>query len=331
MLFSSPLRVSRRAAIALACGLLPSLAVLADSPAWPAKSIRLIVPFPAGGATDVVARVVAQNVSATLGQAVVVDNRTGAGGTIGASEAAKAPADGYTLLLTTTSTHAISPHLMPRLAYDPVRDFTPIAHLADAPNVLLVTSSLPVKSVAELITYVKARPRQLNYASSGNGTIVHLNAAEFAARAGIEMTHVPYKGTGPSMTDLAAGQVHVLFDSIVTAMPQARAGRVRALAVTSAQRSPLAPELPTVAESGLPGFTATTWFGLYGPARLQPPLVARIHQAFAQAVQAPAVVQAMAQVGAVPASGTPAEFAAMVAADSQRWARVIRDQKISLE
>lgn len=332
MPFPSPFRARRRAAMALACGLLwPVLAVQAQTPAWPSKSLRLVVPFPAGGATDVVARVVAQNVAVALGQSVVVDNRTGAGGTIGAAEVAKAPADGYTLLLTTTSTHAISPHLMPRLAYDPVRDFTPIAHLADAPNVLLVTAGLPVKSVAELISYAKAHPRQLNYASSGNGTIVHLNGAEFAARAGMELTHVPYKGTGQSITDLAAGQVHVLFDSIVTAMPQARAGRVRALAVTSGQRSPLAPELPTVAESGLPGFTAVTWFGLYGPARLPAPLVARIHQAFAQAVQAPAVVQAMAQVGAVPASGSPAAFAAMVAADSQRWAQVIREQKISLE
>jgi len=299
--------------------------------AWPTRSVRLVVPFPAGGATDHVARVIAQRVAQATGQPVVVDNRTGAGGTIGSAEVAKAAPDGYTLLLTTTSTHAISPHLIPRLAYDPVRDFTPIAHLANAPNVLLVTPSLPVKSVAELIAYAKAHPGQLNYASSGNGTIVHLNAAEFAARAGVQMSHVPYKGTGQAITDLAAGQVHVLFDSIMTGMPQARSGRLRALAVTSPQRSAMAPELPTVIESGLPGFTAATWFGLYAPAKLPAPLLARINQAFNQATQTPEVVKAMSQAGAVPVNGTPTQFATMVAADSQRWAQVIREQKISLD
>ncbi|WP_284407013.1 tripartite tricarboxylate transporter substrate binding protein [Acidovorax sp. SUPP3434] len=300
--------------------------------AWPSHPVRVIVPFPASGATDLVARVVTQRVSQDLGQQMVVDNRPGAGGTIGAAEAAKAPADGYTLLLTTSSTHAISPHLMPRLAYDPRKDFTPVAHVADAASVLLVTPSLPVKSVADLIAYAKAHPGQLNYASSGNGTIVHLNAAAFSAQAGIEMTHVPYKGTAQSIADLATGQVHVLFDSIPTGMPHVKSGRLRALAVTSQQRSALAPELPTLAESGLPGYSSVTWFGVYAPAGAPPALVERIHQAFAKAMQAPDVIASLAKLGVEPARpSTAAQFAAMVQADSARWAAVIRERKITLE
>ncbi|WP_372588284.1 Bug family tripartite tricarboxylate transporter substrate binding protein [Acidovorax sp. BLS4] len=299
---------------------------------WPSHPVRVIVPFPASGATDLVARVVTQRVSQDLGQQMVVDNRPGAGGTIGAAEAAKAPADGYTLLLTTSSTHAISPHLMPRLAYDPRKDFTPVAHVADAASVLLVTPSLPVKSVADLIAYAKAHPGQLNYASSGNGTIVHLNAAAFSAQAGIEMTHVPYKGTAQSIADLATGQVHVLFDSIPTGMPHVKSGRLRALAVTSQQRSALAPELPTLAESGLPGYSSVTWFGVYAPAGAPPALVERIHQAFAKAMQAPDVIASLAKLGVEPARpSTAAQFAAMVQADSARWAAVIRERKITLE
>ncbi|GKS77057.1 tripartite tricarboxylate transporter substrate binding protein [Acidovorax sp. SUPP950] len=312
-----------------------SLAAMAggvSAQAWPSHPVRVIVPFPASGATDLVARVVTQRVSQDLGQQMVVDNRPGAGGTIGAAEAAKAPADGYTLLLTTSSTHAISPHLMPRLAYDPRKDFTPVAHVADAASVLLVTPSLPVKSVADLIAYAKAHPGQLNYASSGNGTIVHLNAAAFSAQAGIEMTHVPYKGTAQSIADLATGQVHVLFDSIPTGMPHVKSGRLRALAVTSQQRSALAPELPTLAESGLPGYSSVTWFGVYAPAGAPPALVERIHQAFAKAMQAPDVIASLAKLGVEPARpSTAAQFAAMVQADSARWAAVIRERKITLE
>ncbi len=300
--------------------------------AWPQQPVRVIVPFPASGATDLVARVVTQRVAQDLGQQFVVDNKPGAGGTIGTAEAAKARPDGNTLLLTTSSTHAISPHLMPRLAYDPQRDFVPVAHVADAPSVLLVTPSLPVKTVAELIAYARAHPGQLNYATSGNGTIVHLNTAAFAAQAGIEMTHVPYKGTALAIPDLAAGQVQVLFDSLPTGMPHVKSGRLRALAVTSAQRSSLAPELPTLAESGLPGFSSVTWFGVYLPAGASPALVKRVHDAFARAIQAPEVAQSLARLGVEPARpSTPAQFAALVQADSARWASVIRQHKITLE
>ena len=304
----------------------------AQAQSWPERPVRLVVPFPAGGATDLVARVIAQRVSKDTGQQVIVDNKAGAGGTIGTAEAAKAAADGYTLLLTTSSTHAISPHLMPRLPYDAVKDFTPVAHLVDAASVVLVTQSLPVKTVAELIAYAKKHPGQLNYASSGNGTIVHLTTEAFKAQAGVFMTHVPYKGTALAIPDVISGSVQVLIDSIPTGMPHVKTGRLRALAVTGDKRSALAPELPTVAEAGLPGFSSVTWFGLYAPRNMKPELVARVHDAFEKAAQASEVVESLAKLGVEPApSGSPAQFAAMVSADSQRWARIIRDRKINLE
>jgi tripartite-type tricarboxylate transporter receptor subunit TctC len=303
----------------------------AQTQAWPDRPVRLVVPFPAGGATDMVARVIAQRVSRDIGQQVIVDNKAGAGGTIGSAEAAKAVPDAYTLLLTTSSTHAISPHLMPKLPYDPLKDFTPIAHLADAASVL-VTPSLPVKTVAELIAYAKKHPGELNYASSGNGTVVHLTTEAFKAQAGIFMTHVPYKGTALAIPDVIAGSVQVLIDSIPSGMPHVKSGRLRALAVTGEKRSALAPELPTVAEAGLPGFSSVTWFGLYAPRGMNADLVARVHAAFEKAAHAPDVVESMAKLGVETApQGSPAKFAAMVSADSQRWARIIRDRKITIE
>ena len=297
---------------------------------WPSKPVRVVVPFPASGATDLVARTITQRVSKDLGQQLIVDNKPGAGGTIGATEAAKAAPDGYTVLFTTSSTHSISPHLMPKLSYHPVNDFTPVAHLADAASILLVPNSLPVKSVGDLIALAKQKPAQLNYASSGNGTIVHLNAAAFTAQAGIEMTHVPYKGTSLSITDLAAGQVHMLFDSIPTGIPHVQSGRLKALAVTGEKRSPLMPELPTVSEAGLPGFTSVTWFGVYLPAGASPALVERVNKAFTSAVKAPEVQESLRKNGLdVVIDSTPAKFDAMVRADSARWGKVVQQHKIT--
>ena len=316
----------------VACGLTAQIAHAdAASDAWPSKPVRVVVPFPSSGATDLISRVIAQRISQDLGQQLIIDNKPGAGGTIGAAEATKGAPDGSTLLFTTSSTHAISPHLMPRLAYKPEQDFTPIAHVADAASVLLITPSLPVKNVQELIAYAKANPGKLNYATSGNGTIVHLNALEFSARAGVKLTHVPYKGTSQSITDLVAGQVHVLFDSIPTGMPHVQSGRLRALAVTSLQRSALAPDLPTIAET-LPGYSSVTWFGVYGPAGMQPDLVNKINASFNKAIQSQDVAAALAKLGAEPAKpGTPAQFAAMVKADSARWAKIIKDNHITLD
>jgi len=292
----------------------------------------MVVPFPAGGATDVVARIIAQQAGEELGKQIVVENKSGAGGTIGAGEAAKAAADGYTILLTTTSTHSVSPHLFDNLPYDAKTDFTPVAHLGTAGTVLLVTPSLPVNSVQELIDYAKARPGELNYASSGNGTIVHLGTEAFMAQADIEMTHIPYRGTGQAMTDLMAGNVQVLMDAIPTGIPYVKKGQLKALAVTLLERSTMAPELPTLDESGLPGFESTTWFGVYTPAGVPEDRVAKLHEVFLRAVQNPDVVERLRTLGIEPAKDhTPADFAELVEADSARWKKVIEDGNITVQ
>ncbi|MDC6166238.1 Bug family tripartite tricarboxylate transporter substrate binding protein [Paucibacter sp. XJ19-41] len=319
----------RHLALALGFGLI-SLNVLAQS--YPNRSIRLIVPFPAGGATDLLARAISQKLGSQLGQTVLVDNKAGAGGSLGSSEGAKAAPDGYTLVLTTSSTHAIGPHLNPRLPYKVDEDFTPVAHVANAANVVLVPNSLPVKDVRELIALVKSKPGQYNYASSGNGTIVHLTSEAFKTQANVFITHIPYRGTGLAVPDLVVGNVHLLFDSIVSGMPHVKEGRLKALAVTGKSRSALAPELPTVAESGLPGFESITWFGVYGPKGLPPAVVAKLNSELNIAMQSPEVRERLARLGAEPVSNaSPAQFAAMVKADSERWGRLIRERKISVE
>jgi len=323
----------RRALLPLAAwALLPGVAL---AQAYPTKPIRLVVPFPAGGATDLLARSLAQRLGQGLGQTVVVENKSGGGGSLGSAEAAKAAPDGYTLLIATSSTHSIGPHLNPKLPYrttGPNSDFTPIAHVADATNVLLVPLDLPVKNVKELIAYAKARPGQLNYASSGNGTIVHLTTEAFKAQAGLYVTHIPYRGTALAIPDLVSNKVQMLFDSIVSGMPHVKDGKLKALAVTGSTRSGLAPELPTVAESGLPGFVSTTWFGIYGPKGLPADVTAKLNAEFNKAMQSAEVRERMARLGAdVAAANTPAQFAAMVQADSERWAAIIRERKITLD
>ena len=299
---------------------------------WPSRPIRLVVPFPAGGATDLLARAIAQGLGNTLGQPLVVDNRAGAGGTLGSAEVAKAAADGHTLLIATSSTHAIAPHLNPNLAYNADIDFTPIAQVATATNVLLVPKDLPVVNVKEFIAYLKARPGQLNYATSGNGTIVHLTTEAFKAQAGVFVVHIPYRGTALAIPDLVSGKVHLLFDSVVSGLPHVKDGKLKALAVTSARRSALVPELPTLAESGLPGFESTTWFGFYGPKGLSPEITNRIAVELQRALAKPEVAERFAKLGAEPVTDAgPAKFAAMVRGDSARWAALIRERKISAE
>lgn len=320
----------RLVSTSLAAGLaLAAAPALADN--FPSKPIRLIVPFPASGATDLLARAIAQKVSANIGQQVLVDNRPGAGGAIGSDMAAKAPADGYTLVIATTSTHSIGPYINTRLPYNTETDFTPIGQVAVATNVLLVPNSLPVKNVKELIDYAKKHPGELNYASSGNGTVVHLTAEAFKSQAGVFITHIPYRGTALSIPDLISGKVQVLFDSIVSGLPHVRDGKLKALAVTSARRSPLAPEIPTANESGLPGFESDTWFGIYGPKNMAPDVVARLNAEFNKAIQSPDVKERLGKLGAEPVGGTPAQFAAMVKKDSARWGKLIKDRKITAE
>jgi len=295
---------------------------------YPSKPIRLIVPFPAGGATDLFARTLSQKMGEKLGTTLVIDNKPGAGGAIGSDMAAKAPADGYTLLLATTSTHSIGPAINARLPYDTVRDFTPIAHVGDAPSIMLVPNDSPAKTVREWIDYAKKNPGKLNYASSGNGTIVQLTAELFKSQAGVFVTHIPYKGTALAIPDLITGKVDVLFDSLPTGMPHVRDGRLRALGVTTQKRSPLAPELPPIADV-LPGFESNTWFGLYGPKGLPADMVARINTAANQALSDPEVRDKLARLGIEPTTSTPAQLASMVAADAAKWKKIIIERKIT--
>lgn len=311
-------------------GLAAALALGAAMPAALAQSskpIRLVVPFPAGGATDLFARTLSQKMGERLGTSVVIDNKPGAGGSLGSDMAAKATADGQTLLFTTTSTHSIGPAIGAKLPYDTVRDFTPIAHVGNAPSIMLVPNSSPAKTVKEWIEYAKKNPGKLNYASSGNGTIVQLTAELFKAQAGLFVTHIPYKGTGLAIPDLVAGQLDVLFDSLPTGMPHVRDGRLRALAVTTLKRTPLAPDLPPVADT-LPGFESSTWFGLYGPKGLPAEVVNRVNTAANQALSDPEVRAKLTTLGIEPVTSTPAQFAKMVADDQAKWKRIIAERKI---
>ncbi|WP_420482151.1 tripartite tricarboxylate transporter substrate binding protein [Acidovorax temperans] len=311
-------------------GLAAALALGAAMPAALAQSskpIRLVVPFPAGGATDLFARTLSQKMGERLGTSIVIDNKPGAGGSLGSDMAAKAAADGQTLLFTTTSTHSIGPAIGAKLPYDTVRDFTPIAHVGNAPSIMLVPNSSPAKTVKEWIEYAKKNPGKLNYASSGNGTIVQLTAELFKAQAGVFVTHIPYKGTGLAIPDLVAGQLDVLFDSLPTGMPHVRDGRLRALAVTTLKRTPLAPDLPPVADT-LPGFESSTWFGLYGPKGLPAEVVNRVNTAANQALSDPEVRAKLTTLGIEPVTSTPAQFAKMVADDQAKWRRIIAERKI---
>ena len=311
-------------------GLAAALALGAAMPAALAQSskpIRLVVPFPAGGATDLFARTLSQKMGERLGTSIVIDNKPGAGGSLGSDTAAKATADGQTLLFTTTSTHSIGPAIGAKLPYDTVRDFTPIAHVGNAPSIMLVPNSSPAKTVKEWIEYAKKNPGKLNYASSGNGTIVQLTAELFKAQAGVFVTHIPYKGTGLAIPDLVAGQLDVLFDSLPTGMPHVRDGRLRALAVTTLKRTPLAPDLPPVADT-LPGFESSTWFGLYGPKGLPAEVVNRVNTAANQALSDPEVRAKLTTLGIEPVTSTPAQFAKMVADDQAKWKRIIAERKI---
>lgn len=306
------------------------LAAAASAQTFPSKPVRLLVPFPAGGATDIFARALSQKLPEKLGVQVVVENRPGAGGSLGSDLGAKAQPDGYTLLLATTSTHTIGPALNPRLPYDSVKDFTPIVHVGNAPSIMLVPNHSPAKTVKEWIEYARANPGRLNYASSGNGTIVQLTAELFKAQAGLFVVHIPYKGTALSIPDLVSGKVDVLFDSLPSGLPHVRDGRLRALGVTTAQRTPLAPDLPAIAEV-LPGYESNTWFGLYGPRGLPAEIVVKINTAVNQTLSDPEVKDKLFRLGIEPVGGSPAAFTSMLAQESAKWRRIIVERKITAE
>jgi len=296
---------------------------------YPTRPIRLVVPFPAGGATDIFARAVSQKLGERLGVSVVVDNKPGAGGTIGSDLVAKAAPDGYTLLLATTSTHSIGPSFG-KVPYDAVADFTPISHVGNAPSLMLVPNSAPAKTVREWVDYARKNPGRLNYASSGNGTVVHLGTEYFKAQAGLFMVHIPYRGTALAIPDLVSGKVDVLFDSLPSGLPHVKEGRLRALGVTSAKRSPLLPELPAISET-VPGYETVTWFGLYGPKGVPPEIVNRLSNAINQALQDADVKDRLARLGIEPAGGTPQQFAAMADADRAKWKKIITERKLTAD
>jgi len=304
--------------------LLAVFAQNAFAQAYPTHSIRLVVPFPAGGTTDILARAAAQKLSESLGQAVVVDNRPGAAGNIGADLVAKSAPDGYTLLMGTVGTHAINPSLYAKMPYDHVKDFVPVVLVAGVPNVLAVYPPFPVNSVAELIALAKAKPGTINFASSGSGTSIHMSGELFKSMAGVDMTHVPYKGSAPALTDLMGGQVQIMFDNLPSALPLIKAGKLRAIAVTSLKRAPALPDVPTISESGLPGFEASSWFGVLAPAGTPSPIVAKINADVNKWLQSPEAREQMLAQGANAAGGTPEQFAAHIRAETEKWAKVVK-------
>ena len=299
--------------------------------AWPTKPIRMILPFPPGGTTDILGRVAAQKLSEALGQQVVPDNRPGAAGNIGTEFVAKAPPDGYTLVTAPGSTLTIHPSLYSKLGFDPLRDFAPVTILAAVPNALVVHPSLPVRNVKDLIALAKAKPGQLNYASTGAGQSTHLSMELFKTMARVNIVHVPYKGSAPAVTDLLGGHVLLMFDNMPSALPHVKAGKLRAVAVSTLKRSPVAPDIPTVAESGLPGFEVSVWFGVLAPAKTPQPVVERLNQILVKALHTAEVRERLSTQGAEPIANTPDQFTQQMKHDIAKWAKVVKDADIKLD
>lgn len=312
----------QRAGVAIAI-LIVTVAGNAYGQEYPTKPIRLVVPWPAGGVTDVVARIVGERLGNELGKPMVIDNRAGASGFIGTVIVAKAPADGYTLLLVTSSTHAASPAVFRKIPYDPLKDFATISQVTLAPTILVVPPSLAANSVAELVTLAKAKPKQLDYASYGNGSTAHLAAELFLQTTGASMMHVPYKGAAPAVTDLIGGHVHMFFDSIPSSLPHVRSGKLKALAVTGPTRAPAAPDIPTVAES-YPGFQVTVWQGFQAPAGTPRAIIDKLNANILKVMAMPDVRERLTNLGADPVSSTPEQFAQHIAREKQKWADVVK-------
>ena len=295
----------------------------APAPAYPTKPVKLVVPYPPGGPTDIVARLVAQKLSDAIGQQFIIDNRPGAGGNPGAELVARSPADGYTLVVATTA-HAINPSLFKNLGYSLSKDFAPVSQLTSGPLVIVANPQLPAKNVAELIALAKSKPGELNFASSGNGQSTHLSAELFAAMAGMKMNHIPYKGSAPALTDTMGGQTQLMFDTMLSAMPHVKAGKLKALAVTSATRSPVASDLPTVAESGLPGYEAIAWNGLLAPAGTPPEVLARLSAELKKVLAAPDVKDKFEAQGFAASWNSPEDFGRFMSAEVDKWAKVVK-------
>lgn len=305
-------------------------------PAWsqsgyPSKPITLVVPFPAGGTTDIIGRLIGRHLATRLGGTVIVDNKAGAGGSIGSGMVAKAAGDGHTLLMGTIGTHSINQYLYTKLAYDPFKDFAPISLVAMVPNVLVVHPSQPIKTVKDLIAAARANPNKLTYASAGNGTSIHLCGAMFEQMAQVSMEHVPYRGSAPAIADLLGGHTTCMFDNLPSAMPHIKSGSLRAIAVTTAKRSNTLPDLPTIAESGVPGYDASSWFGLWAPASTPAALVSRLNEEIKTILAQPDVLQTLKDQGAEASPDSPDKFAAFIQAEATKWAKVVKTANIRLD
>lgn len=310
-------------AIILASLALPGLAAAE----YPDKPIRLVVPYAVGGTTDIIARVVGNKLGMQLGQSVIIENKPGAGGSIGSAYAAKQPADGYTLVMAVESSHAVNPNVYAKSAYDPVRDFAPISNLADVPNVLVVNPALPAQDLAAFLKLLKADPNKYAFGSSGNGGLSHMNGELFMKTTGTRMLHVPYKGLGPALNDLVAGQVQVVFDNIPSSYPLIQGQRIRPLAVAAKQRLKVLPDVPTYAEAGLPAMNNPSWFGLAAPAGTPAPVLDKLNVAVRQALADPATIDAIEKQGAVPSPMSRDEFGALIAQSYGHWKTVVEDIK----
>jgi tripartite-type tricarboxylate transporter receptor subunit TctC len=321
------MKITRRAAIA---GALLPFTARAQAPEWPSRPVRFIVPYPPGGPTDIMGRIVAQAVQGPLGQPFVVENRAGANGLIGSEQVARAAPDGTTFLVN-ASAHVIVPHLTPNMPIDVLADFAPVTNIAAVPLWLVVNPALPVRSVADFIAYARANPGRISYASSSSGGATHLAGELFKQLTGTDMVHVPYRGSGPAVQDLIAGNVQAMFDSVPSSAASARDGRLRALAVTTKTRIAPFPDLPTIAEAGVPGYEISTWYGIWAPARTPPAIVNRLQQAVATAARNPETRARFDALGAEPVADSPEDYARFVRAEFDRWGKLVRDARIKLD
>lgn len=331
---TSPLSSLRRSLLATACigfATVVAIPASAQTAAYPNRPITLVVPFAAGGTTDIIGRIVADGLSKKLGQSVVVDNRGGAGGNIGAAAVASAKPDGYTLLMGYNGTNAINPSLYGKLSWDPIKSFEPLSMIARVNNAVVVHPSLPIKTLPELVSYARANPGALNYGSAGAGSIFHLAGEMLEQQTGIRMTHVPYKGAAPALTDLMGGQIQVMFTTIPTALQHIKSGKVRAIGVTGDKRSPLFADLPTARESGYPAMVVDSWFAVFAPKGLPPELQTRLGNALREVIADPATQQKLEQQGATPQPSTAVELADILSKDLVTWKAIIATAKVALE